>query len=333
MAPDALTQVLRPLAEMFPAAQFPELLVGLGASTDDAAVYRLSDDTALIATLDFFTPIVDDPYTYGAIAAANALSDVYAMGGRPILALNVSCLSECLPIDIISEILRGGAEKVAEAGAALVGGHSVDDKEPKYGLVALGLVHPDEVWTKAGAQPGDVLVLTKPLGVGIVTTVLKADEADPGHIPPTVDSMLKLNSRAAELLRTAEVHACTDVTGFALLGHACEMAERGDVQLCFNLAQIPFVPGAAEYADLWLFPAGTGRNVQAFGPRVQFAEGVVEEMQQLLLTPETSGGLLAAVSGDSVAGLESAFAAAGEPLWVVGAVRAADGGPRVVVEG
>jgi len=305
---------------MFPAERYPQVLVGLGAVWDDAAVYRLSDELALIATLDFFTPIVDDPYQYGAIAATNALSDVYAMGGQFALALNISCLSECLPPEIIAEILRGGADKVAEAGGVLVGGHSIDDKEPKYGLVALGFVHPDRVLTKAGAQPGDTLVLTKPLGVGIVTTASKADQTKPGHIEAAIASMLKLNRAAAELLQQGTTHACTDVTGFALLGHACEMAEQSGVQLRIHAGQIPFVPGAEEYADMWLFPAGTARNQDGFRDRVQFTSGVAEEIQHLLYTPETSGGLLAAIPPDRVDGLKAAFAQANEPLWVIGEV-------------
>ena len=310
---------------MFPAERFPRLLAGLGSVYDDAAVYKLTDDLALIATLDFFTPIVDDPYQYGAIAATNALSDVYAMGGQFALALNISCLSECLPPEIIAEILRGGADKVAEAGGVLVGGHSVDDKEPKYGLVALGFVHPDRMLTKAGAQLGDVLVLTKPLGIGIVTTALKGDQAKPEHIEAATASMLKLNRTAAELLQQGTTHACTDVTGFALLGHAYEMAEHSSVQLRIHAGQIPFVPGAKEYADMWLFPAGTAHNQQGFGDRVRFAPGVVEEIQQLLYTPETSGGLLAAIPPERVDELSAAFAQANEPLWVIGEVVAGAG--------
>lgn len=325
MAPDALAQVLRPLEAMFPAERFPQLLVGLGPLSDDAAVYKLTDELALIATLDFFTPIVDDPYQFGAIAATNALSNVYAMGGQVVLALNISCLSECLPPEIIAEILRGGADKVAEAGGVLVGGHSVDDKEPKYGLVALGFVHPDRVLTKAGAQPGDALVLTKPLGVGIVTTALKGDQARPEHVEASVASMLKLNRTAAELLQAAGAHACTDVTGFALIGHACEMAERSGVQLRMHAGRIPFVPGAEQYADMWLFPAGTARNQQCYSERVRFAPGVAEETQQLLYTPETSGGLLAAVPADRLGDLQAGFAEVKEPLWVVGEVLAAEG--------
>jgi len=306
--------------EMFPAERFPQVLVGLGSLCDDAAVYKVSDELALIATLDFFTPVVDDPYQYGAIAATNALSDVYAMGGQVALALNISCLSECLPPEIIGDILRGGADKVAEAGGVLVGGHSVDDKEPKYGLVALGFVHPDRVLTKAGARPGDALVLTKPLGVGIVTTVLKAGEAQNEHVDAAVASMLKLNRGASELLQQHGAHACTDVTGFALLGHACEMAERSNVRLRLNVNRIPFLPGAEEYAAMWLFPAGTAHNEQGFRAQVRFAPGISEHMQHLLYTPETSGGLLAAVSPDRLDDLRAGFDAAGEPFWVIGEV-------------
>lgn len=315
-----MAQVLRPLEALFPAERYPQLLVGLGEMCDDAAVYRLSADRALIATVDYFTPIVDDPYTYGAIAAANAMSDIYAMGGEMALALNVACLSECLPPDVVAEILRGGAEKVAEAGGVVVGGHSVDDKEPKYGLVALGFVHPDKIWMKGGARPGDILVLTKPLGVGIVTTAFKADQAAVEHFDAAVASMLKLNRAAAELLKEFEPHACTDITGFALLGHSYEMAAKGRVRFSFRAEAIPFLPGATEYADQWLYPAGTGRNKEYFGPRVNCAKSVPDETYHLLLTPETSGGLLAAIAPERVDALKARFAAAGEPVWIVGEV-------------
>ena len=320
-----MAQVLRPLEAIFPAERYPQLLVGLGEMCDDAAVYRLSADRALIATVDYFTPIVDDPYTYGAVAATNAMSDIYAMGGEMALALNVACLSECLPPDVVAEILRGGAEKVAEAGGVVVGGHSVDDKEPKYGLVALGFVHPDRVWMKAGAKPGDVLVLTKQLGIGIVTTAFKADLAGPEHFDPAVASMLKLNRAAADLLREFEPHACTDVTGFALLGHAYEMATKGCVRFRFHAEAIPFLPGATDYADQWLFPAGTGRNKEHFGPHVSCAKSVTDETYHLLLTPETSGGLLAAVAPEHREALKARFAAAGEPVWIIGEVLDGEG--------
>jgi selenide,water dikinase len=319
MAPDALAQVLRPLEGMFPAQRFPQVLVGLGPG-DDAAVYKLTDELALIATLDFFTPVVDDPYQYGAIAATNAFSDIYAMGGRVALALNICCLSECLPPEIIAEILRGGADKIAEAGGVLVGGHSVDDKEPKYGLVALGFVHPDRVLTTAGARAGDALVLTKPLGVGIITTALKGDQAKPAHLDAAVESMLKLNRAAAELLQAGGARACTDVTGFALVGHSYEIAEKGEVLLRIHIKRIPFLPGAEEYADMWLFPAGTAHNQTAYADHVRFAPGVTEELQQLLYTPETSGGLLAAVPPERLEDLKASFQQAGEALWVIGEV-------------
>jgi selenide,water dikinase len=310
---------------MFPAEQFPQVLVGLGERADDAAVYQINDELALIATLDFFTPIVDDPYTYGAIAATNALSDIYAMGGRVALTLNISCLSECLPPEVVAEILRGGAEKVAEAGGIVVGGHSIDDKEPKYGLVALGFVHPQHVLTKGGARPGDLLVLTKPLGVGIITTAFKADQTKPEHFDAAVQSMLKLNRTAAEALQAIKPHACTDITGFALLGHACEVAERSGVRLRFHAREIPFLPGATEYAEQWLFPGGTGRNRRAFQPQVHWDPTVPEETLQLLLTPETSGGLLAAIPPGQLDALRARFAQAHEPLWVVGEVLAGAG--------
>ena len=320
-----MAQVLRPLEAIFPAERYPQLLVGLGELCDDAAVYRLSADRALIATVDYFTPIVDDPYTYGAVAATNAMSDVYAMGGEMALALNVACLSECLPPEIVAEVLRGGAEKVAEAGGVVVGGHSVDDKEPKYGLVALGFVHPDRVWMKAGAKPGDALVLTKQLGVGIITTAFKADMTAAEHFDAAVASMLKLNRAAAELLKEFEPHACTDITGFAFLGHACEMAERGKIRFRFHADAVPFLPGALEYAEQWLFPAGTGRNKAHFGPRVSITPGVSDEAYHLLLTPETSGGLLVAIAPEHVAALQAKFAAAGESAWVVGEVLEGEG--------
>lgn len=332
MAPEALAQVLRPLGQLFDPQKHPQLLVGL-ARADDAAVYRISADLALIATVDFFTPIVDDPYTYGAIAAANALSDVYAMGGDVALALNISCLSGCLPPEVLTEILRGGAEKVAEAGAVLVGGHSVDDKEPKYGLVALGFVHPDRVWTKGGAMPGDVLVLSKPLGVGVITTAHKRDKVQPADLDDAVQSMLLLNRRAMELLRAASPHACTDVTGFALLGHACEMADSGvstpnggaapgvaPVTLRFHADAIPLLPGVRAYAEQGIFPGGTKRNRAGFDARVAFGPLVDEKMQSILFTPETSGGLLAAVSPSAVPELLAAATAAGQSFWPIGEV-------------
>lgn len=324
MGPEALAQVLRPLRDLFPAERHPELIVGLAVS-DDAAVYRISDDIAIIQTLDFFTPVVDDPYDYGAIAAANAMSDVYAMGGEVVLALNICGFPPDLPREITREILRGGGEKVAEAGGVLAGGHTIDDEEPKYGLSVMGIVHPDRVWTKAGACPGDVLVLTKPLGVGIITTVLKAGQADPAHVGAATESMKKLNREAAELVRQVGVRAATDVTGFALLGHGYEMAEKSGVRLHFQVEQLPFLEGAREYAELWLFPGGTCNNERAYEHAVTFTAEIEEEMRQLLYTPETSGGLLVAVPRQKVDRLRELFDDAGHALWVVGEVVEGEG--------
>jgi selenide,water dikinase len=311
--------VLRPLEGMFTAEQHPNLLVGLEVS-DDAAVYRISDEVAVIQTVDFFTPVVDDAYDYGAIAAANAMSDVYAMGGEVVLALNICGFPPELPPEIVGEILHGGAEKVAEAGGALAGGHTIDAKEPTYGLAVMGLVHPDRVWIKGGARPGDALVLTKPLGVGVVTTALKGGVADPAHVAVAVESMKRLNRDAARLLRQVGVAACTDVTGFALLGHAYEMSEKGGVRLRFFFDKLPFVEGAVGYADENLFPGGSCNNQRAYESHVDFAPGLSEEMRLLLFTPETSGGLLAAVSPEKLDALLTLFAEAGHPCWVVGEV-------------
>jgi len=319
MAPEALAHVLRPLQGLFRAERFPALLVGLQES-DDAAVYKVTDDVAVIQTLDFFTPVVDDPYDYGAIAAANAMSDVYAMGGEVALALNICGFPPTLPEEIITEILQGGAEKVLEAGGALAGGHTVDDDEPKYGLAVMGLVHPNRILTKGGAQPDDLLALTKPLGVGIITTAAKGDAADPAHLPPAVASMKRLNRDAARLAQQVGVHACTDITGFSLLGHGYEMAERSGARLRFSLDRLPFLDGAVRYADEWLFPAGTCRNETCFGRHVDFAVDISAEMRQLLFTPETSGGLLLAVAPEKADTLTAAFTGAGQPLWIVGEV-------------
>jgi selenide,water dikinase len=309
---------------MFRPEQFPDLLVGLAVS-DDAAVYRISDDLAVIQTLDFFPPVVDDPYDYGAIAAANALSDIYAMGGRVVLALNISAFPADWPPEIGAEILRGGADKVAEAGGVLAGGHTVTDKEPKYGLSVMGLIHPNQVRAKADAVPGDILVLTKPLGVGMITTALKSQVADPAHVGPAVESMKKLNRQAAELIQEIGVHAVTDITGFALLGHGYEMASKSGVRLCFELDALPLLEGAMEYAEQTLFPGGTCRNEDAYRHVVTFGPSVSEDVQQLLFTPETSGGLLVSVPPDRIDALCALFARHDHPCWVVGKVVEGEG--------
>jgi selenide,water dikinase len=319
MGPEALAQVLRPLAGMFPASRYPELLVGLEVS-DDAAVYKISDEVAVIHTLDYFPPVVDDPYDYGAIAAANAMSDVYAMGGQVALALNISCFPANLLPSTLSEILRGGAEKVAEAGGVLAGGHTTEDKEPKYGLAVMGLIHPERVLTKAGARPGDALALTKPLGVGIITTALKGQAAEPEHVAAAVASMKRLNREAARLIQEVGVHACTDITGFGILGHGYEMAAKSGVRLRLRADALPFLDGARRYADEWLFPGGAHNNKSYYHPHVRWTAQLTDEMQLLLYTPETSGGLLVAAPPERLEVLTARFAGTGEPCWVVGDV-------------
>ena len=319
MDPMVLAQVLRPLKELFPAKQHPNLLVGLEVS-DDAAVYKISNELAVIQTLDFFTPIVDDPYNYGAIAAANAMSDVYAMGGEVTVCMNICGFPPDLPQEIIGEILRGGAEKVAEAGGALVGGHTVDDKEPKYGLSVMGLIHPDKMLTKAGAQLGDKLILTKPLGVGMITTALKADVAETEHIGPAVENMKLLNREATQLIQQIGAHACTDITGFSILGHGSEIAEKSGVQLRLFVEKIPFLDGARQYAEDWLFPGGSCKNQKCYEAEVRFAPNISEEMQLLLFTPETSGGLLISVQPEKLDTLHARFAEAGHFYAEIGEV-------------
>jgi selenide,water dikinase len=319
MAPEALAHVLRPLSTLFSQADYPDLLVGLGRA-DDAAVYRLNDTQALVATVDFFTPIVDDPYTYGAIAAANSLSDVYAMGGRPLFALNIAAFPPDLPAEVISDVLRGGAEKATEAGAAIAGGHTVQDKEPKYGLVVLGLVDPRRILTKGGAQPGDRLVLTKALGTGVITTAFKRDLTNDEQLAAATTSMLQLNRAASEAAIAAGVQAATDITGFGLLGHASEMLEAPGVGLRFYFDQLPWLPGAQAFGDAWIYPGGAHNNQGFFSPRVRFDPQIDEARQTLCFAPETSGGLLLAVAPQNVDVVLARLPRA----WLIGEAVAAD---------
>lgn len=299
MAPAALEQLLEPLRGMFQAENKPNLLVGLAAA-DDAAVYRLNDQQAVISTADFFPPIVDDPYDFGAIAAANALSDIYAMGGQVLFAINLVAFPDELDPVILREVLRGGAEKVAEAGGVIVGGHSVNDKEPKYGLAVTGLVHPDAIKQKGGAKPGDILVLTKSLGVGLITTALKREQATSDYVEAAVMSMKKLNRDGAMAALAAGAHAMTDITGFGLLGHAHEMARQGFVDFRFQLPDLPWLPGALSFGEAGAFPGGMGNNSLHFGRWVTFADGIDHVHQDMLFTPETSGGLLIALAPERV---------------------------------
>ncbi len=273
-----------------------------------------------MATTDFFTPVVDDPYDYGAIAAANALSDVYAMGGKPFLALNIAALPPNLPTSLSAEILRGGAEKVREAGVVLAGGHTVQDKEPKYGLIVLGFAHPERIISKGGARPGDRLVLSKPLGFGTVTTALKRGQVDPADLAEAVDWMKRLNKTAAELAVEFGLCGGTDVTGFSLLGHACEIADASGVRLRFFFDQIPFIRGARGYAEQWIFPGGSVDNRLYYGSQVDFAPQISEACQMLLFDAQTSGGLLLCVPAEKLSDLFQRAAQVGQTLWEVGEV-------------
>lgn len=290
-----MAHVLQPLRELFKPQDHPDLLVGLDRA-DDAAVYRISETQAIVATTDFFPPVVDDPYDFGAVAAANAMSDIYAMGGDVLFAINLVAFPANLDRRILQEILRGGAEKVAEAGAIVIGGHSVDDKEPKYGLAVTGMIDPRLIKRKGDAQPGDLLVLTKALGTGVVTTALKEGIARPEDVAATVESMKRLNRPAAQAALKVQASGMTDVTGFGLLGHAQEMAALANVDFVLELPQLRWLPGAVDYGRNGSFPGGMGRNLDYFSPWVSFDQAVSELYQDLLWTPETSGGLLIAMA-------------------------------------
>lgn len=305
IGPDTLSRVL----ERLPGFSDPRLIVGFETS-DDAAVYRITDDTALIQTLDFFTPVVDDPYTFGQVAAANALSDVYAMGGEPKIALNIVCFPGDLDPDILGEILRGGADKVREAGAVLVGGHSIQDDVPKYGLSVAGLVHPEHVYKNYGCKKGDVLILTKQLGSGIVNTAVKAQMASPEAEQEVIRVMTSLNKKAKETIQNFTVHACTDVTGFGLLGHCSEMAQASRAVIEIGAYGIALIQEAKEYAQMGLIPGGAYRNQKHVSGMVD--AGDLEEVYvDLLSDPQTSGGLLVSVPETEAGDLLNAFENAG----------------------
>lgn len=328
MGADALAHVLRPLSSIFGDAN-PNLLVGLGAA-DDAAVYRLNDEQAIVATVDFFPPIVDDPASFGAIAAANALSDLYAMGATPLFALNLVAFPDDLGEDVLTDILRGGAEKVREAGAIIAGGHTITDAEPKYGLVAIGSAHPQRILTKGGARAGDALILTKPLGTGVISTAQKngvADETFAARLADAITSMSTLNAAAARALLTlgADLHACTDVTGFGLLGHALEMATQSGCALRIDMPDVPLLDGARAYAAAGHIPGGTGRNQQAVAAHTTYDDGVTDLDRSLLCDPQTSGGLLAAVAPERLADAVAALREAGVNASVVGYAQAGSG--------
>lgn len=267
-----------------------KLIVGIDTS-DDAAVYKINDDVAVIQTVDFFTPIVDDPYTFGQIAAANSLSDIYAMGGTPALALNIACFPSCMDMNILGEILHGGADKVMEAGAVIAGGHTIDDKVPKYGLSVMGFVHPLKVLPNANSKPGDVLILTKPVGTGIINTAIKGEIAEKEQVDNAVKVMSTLNRYASEIASKYKINACTDITGFGLAGHAFEMAKGSNVCIHIDSSSIKLVDGAAEFAKMGIIPAGTYRNRKYVEKDMNCAIRD-DYLIDCLFDPQTSGGLL-----------------------------------------
>ena len=330
IGPDTLSKVLGRL----PKFSDPDLLVGFETS-DDAAVYKINEDVAVIQTLDFFTPVVDDPYTFGQVAATNALSDVYAMGGEPKIALNIVCFPEDLDPDILGEILRGGADKVREAGAVLVGGHSIQDDVPKYGLSVMGMVHPEKIYKNFGCRTGDVLILTKQLGSGIINTAVKAQMASPEAEAEAIRVMTTLNKKARETAEEFTIHACTDVTGFGLLGHCSEMASASGAQIRIDVEDVAYMHGVKEYAQMGLVPGGAYRNRKHVAPMLDTGDlevsgpdagnpgsdgidagstdagGPDEMWLDLLCDPQTSGGLLLAVPEEEAESMLEEFDRAG----------------------
>jgi selenide,water dikinase len=305
----------------------PNLIAGM-EQAEDAGVYKLNDDLALVQTVDFFTPIVDDPYDFGRIAAANSLSDVYAMGGRPLTALNVVCFPQAtMDFAILREVLRGGLATMHEAGVILLGGHTVDDPEIKYGLAVTGTIHPDKVVHNTGAKPGDRLILTKPLGTGLVSTAIKGGLAGEAAIARIVKSMTALNRAASEAMLAVGVNACKDVTGFGLLGHAAEMLEGTDAGMIINAAAVPFFPEAKEYAEMGMIPGGLHRNREFRKDMVDVDSKVPQYLQDIFYDPQTSGGLLIAVPKARATRLLKKLHAAGvKEATVIGEVTTAPKG-------
>ena len=321
MAPGDLQEVL---AALKPGGKVhPDLLVGLGAA-DDAAVYRVAPDMAIVETLDFFPPVVDDPWTWGAVAAANAMSDVYAMGGEVLFALAIAGFPREMSKAIIAEVFRGGSEKMAEAGGVIAGGHTVVDPEPKYGLCVTGRVHPDRILVKGGLRAGDAVFLSKPLGTGVITTAAKAGAAGADVIAGAVASMLRLNRVAAEVARAAGAAGATDVTGFGFLGHAGEMVQASAAGIAISAARLPLLPGARELAEAGQWSGGMRRNRRhvdaVFGPRLLIDPAVPEFLASLLFESETSGGLLFSVTPDQARHVPDAFRRRGEECWDIGEV-------------
>jgi selenide,water dikinase len=318
-----LDQILKSL----PALSDPRVLVG---TEDDAGVYKISDDIAIVQTVDFFTPIVDNPRDFGAIAAANALSDIYAMGAKPLTALNLVAFPKDGPLEVLAEIMRGGAEKAQEAGVSIIGGHSIDDKEPKYGMAVTGVVHPDKIVLKAGARAGDVLVLTKPLGIGIISTAIKMGRASAEMIAEATNYMKTLNKAAADAMVEAGVRGATDITGFGLLGHLHEMLHRSCVSGRIKFSAVPVILGVRELAKFSV-PGGTRANLKSVSEKTSWTDGITEEEKLILADAQTSGGLLIAAAPDKLDGLLSGLAARGvETRAVIGEVITGEEGKILV---
>ncbi|MBO4331051.1 MAG: selenide, water dikinase SelD [Oscillospiraceae bacterium] len=322
--------VLAKLLEGLEVRTDPDLLVGFDKS-DDASVYRISDELALVQTVDFFPPVADDPYTFGQIAAANALSDVYAMGGEPRLCLNIMAVPKSMPDEAVHQLLRGGYEKVYEAGALITGGHSILDEEPKYGLAVTGFVHPDRVLTNSGAREGDVLLLTKPLGIGILTTAAKADMCSGEGLLRAFELMKTLNKSARDVMVRFCVHACTDVTGFGLLGHACEMAQGSDVGIELDVGAIDLIGESLELARLGILPEGMYRNRRFAEPFVEPGETELA-VQDMLYDPQTSGGLLFAVAEEDADACFEALKGRVPSAQRIGRVVKYGGGKRIFLK-
>ncbi len=316
---DLLAEALAGLGAEAAADPDPALIAGLDPP-DDGAVYRVSDDLAIIGTLDFFPPLVDDPRTFGEIAAANALSDVFAMGGRVLFALSIASFPEELPRDVMTEIFAGASSKVREAGGTLAGGHTIRDPEPKYGLAVIGAAHPDRLLRKGGARPGDVLLLTKPLGTGLLVSGARQGRTSEADLAGAIDGMRGLNKAASEVLVAAGIRAATDVTGFGLLGHALEMARASGTRFVFDTSALPALPGALELAAAGIETGGAAHNRRFVASALEVGPSVAPELVTLAHDPQTSGGLLAAIPPDRLAEVEAAFASADVPHWRIGLV-------------
>ncbi len=316
--------MLRPLAGIFSAKDYPNLLVGFDPP-DDAAVWKINEHQSLVVTTDFFTPVVDNAYDYGAIAAANALSDIYAMGAKPFLALNIAAFPPQLPSEILSEIIRGGATKAKEAGVIIAGGHTIQDNEPKYGLIVCGMVETNSLLKKSGVLAGDLLILTKPLGIGVTTTAIKREKAASEDIAEAISWMEKLNNRSSEIAVTLGLKAATDITGFSLLGHAHEMSEASGVQLIFESQKVPFLKHALKYGEKGFFAGGASDNRMYYSKFVKFSEDISEVMEMLLFDPQTSGGLLIACPPTKLEQFQLLAKSNDQPFWVVGQAASGSG--------